>query len=179
MSDNLGSSPIFFEEVDWQHGSEQINDCKYLYMRAVEEIEELTLKVELHEAKLGDPMDMTRELRPWENLLTESRPIEVNQTCRAFQLIFERDYMISYTVLNESYGKYSEQPEMFTGKLLRVFSWSHLLEFTRRTTYAGNELTGPLQHYEAACLNQILDVICTRRPRIFVQKLPAVLLRTN
>jgi hypothetical protein len=35
--------------------------------------------------------------------------------------------MISWTVLNESYGKYPEPPEQFTGKLFRVFSRSHLI----------------------------------------------------
>jgi hypothetical protein len=76
--------------------------------------------------------------------------------------------MVSYTVLNESYGRYPESPEQFSGKLFRVFVWSHLLEFTKRTTYASDEHPGVLQHYEIACLNHVVDVISTGPPRIVV-----------
>jgi hypothetical protein len=41
-----------------------------------------------------------------------------------------------------------------------------LLEFTKKTTYAGDEHPGVLQHYEIACLNHVVDVICTGPPRI-------------
>jgi hypothetical protein len=76
--------------------------------------------------------------------------------------------MVSYTVLNESYGVYPEEPEKFVGKLFRAFSWSHRLEFTKRTTIASEFYPGPLQHYEIACLNHIVDVITTRPPRVEV-----------
>jgi hypothetical protein len=143
----------FFEEVKWEYGSQQINDCEYLYLRDIREIDELTLVIEVHEAKAQVSIDVLPSTTPWADLRTVARPIEVDETCRVFQLTFERDYMISYTVLNESYGKYPEPPEEFVGKLLRVFSRSNLLEFTKQTTYAVNELTGPLQHYEVAGLN--------------------------
>ena len=77
--------------------------------------------------------------------------------------------MVSYTVLNESYGTYPEPPEQFSGKLFRVFEWSHLLEFTKKTTCASDEYSGVLQHYEIACLNHVIDVICTGPPRISVR----------
>jgi hypothetical protein len=80
--------------------------------------------------------------------------------------------MVSYSVLNESYGRYPEDPEKFTGKLFRSFSWSHLLEFTRHTTNASVEYAGPLQHYQVACLNHVLDVIGTKPPRIAIGTWP-------
>jgi hypothetical protein len=167
------------EEVDWEYGYQQINDCGYLFIQSIEEIEELTLAVEVHEAKVQALIAAPRGTTPWENLFSDARPIEVDKTCRIFQLTFERNNMISYTVSNESYSKYPEPPEEFTGKLLRVFSWSHLLEFTKQTTYACNELNGPLQHYELACLNHVLDVICTKPPRIAMQKREAPIVRPN
>ena len=85
-----------------------------------------------------------------------------------FQLAFERDHTISYTVLNESYGNYPQPPEEFTGKLFRIFSRSHLLEFTERTTYANGGNPGFLMHFEIACLNHVIDVICTVPPKIAV-----------
>lgn len=97
-----------------------------------------------------------------------ARPIEEDSTCRVFEVIFERNDIVSYTVLNESYGRYPEPPEEFTGKLFRVFSWSHLLEFTKRTTYASDDNPGVLKHFQIACLNHVFDVIATRPPRIAV-----------
>jgi hypothetical protein len=98
------------------------------------------------------------------------RPIEEDETCRIFQLLFERNHMVAYTVLNESYGKYPEPPEAFTGRLFRIFSHSHLLEFTKRTTYASGDYPGALMHFEIACLNHVIDVICTAAPKIAVGK---------
>jgi hypothetical protein len=167
---SLLSTP--FEEIDWKSGSDEIDDCEYLYILGVEGIKELTLRIEIHEAKAGSPLDTSDDDSPLARLRNGGRPIQVDRSCRKFQVVFERDSMISYSILNESYGKYPEAPEEFSGKLLRVFAWSQLLEFTKRTTYAGNELTGPLQHYQIASLNHVLDVICTRPPRIWMRKPP-------
>jgi hypothetical protein len=83
-------------------------------------------------------------------------------------LIFEQASVVSYTVLNESYGKFPEPPEKFTGKSFRIFSWSHLLEFTRKATIACDEYPGSLQHYQLASQNHVIDVIATKPPRIAV-----------
>ena len=74
--------------------------------------------------------------------------------------------MVSYSVLNESYAAYPMAPEEFTGKLFRVFTWSHLMEFTRRTTCASDEYPGVLRHYEIVCACHVIDVICTQPPTI-------------
>ena len=72
-------------------------------------------------------------------------------------------------MLNESFGMYPEPPEQFTGNLFRIFSRSRLLDFTKQTTYASDEYPGGvLQHYEIACLNHVIDVICTAPPKITV-----------
>lgn len=46
-----------------------------------------------------------------------ARPIQEDDICRVFEVMFDRYDLISYTVLNETYGKYPEPPEAFTGKL--------------------------------------------------------------
>ena len=53
--------------------------------------------------------------------------------------------------------------------LFRVFSWSHLLEFTKRTTNTSDEYPGVLLHYQIACLNHVIDVICTAPPAISIR----------
>ncbi len=94
------------------------------------------------------------------------KPIASNQDCRLFEIIYA--YPISYTVLNETYGKYPEAPEAFTGKLFRQFSYSYLLEMTRKTTYASDDHPGPLppQHHSIVCLNHVIDVITTSEPEM-------------
>jgi hypothetical protein len=82
----------------------------------------------------------------------------------SFELLFDRSQMVSYTVLTEGYGVYPEDPEQFDGKLFRKFSWSHLLEFTKQTTIASELYPGPLEHYQIACLNHVVDVITTGPP---------------
>jgi hypothetical protein len=153
-------------EVPWQEGARLMDDCAYLFATDVRELEELTLGLTIVEAKLQAPIASADVNDPLGFLRIGARPIQEDQTCRVFQVVFDRNHLISYTVLNESYGKYPEPPEAFTGKLFRVFSQSHLLDFTERTTYASQGHPAPLKHFEIACLNHVIDVICTAPPTI-------------
>jgi hypothetical protein len=164
----VGQTELATAGVDWEEGARQINDCEYLYVHSIHEIEELTLEVTVTEAKPQTPILVPRGEGVVDQLLVGGRPIETDGTCRVFRLVFARKEVVSYTVLNELYGVYPEPPEQFTGKLFRVFSWSHLLEFTKRTTRASDEYPGVLQHYEIACQDHVVDVICTGPPRIAV-----------
>jgi len=156
-------------EVGWDEAARQINDCEYLFAQSIREIEELTLEVFITEAKAQAEILVPRDTSELEQLLSGSSPIETDSTCRIFRLIFDRRHMVSYTVLNESYGIYPKPPEQFTGKLFRTFSQSHLLDFTKQTTNASDEYPGGvLQNYEIACLNHVIDVICTAPPKIIV-----------
>jgi len=157
-------------EVPWEEGARLIDECDYLFATDVREIGELTLGLTMAEAKLQAPTGAAEATGPLASLMIGTRPIEEDETCRLFYLLFDRSHMISYTVLNESYGKYPELPEAFTGKLFRIFSQSHLLEFTERTTYASGGYPGVLMHFEIACLNHVIDVICTAPPKIAVGK---------
>lgn len=164
----MDSGGLVAIEVEWEKGASQINECGYLFADSIREIEELTLELLVSEAKPQAEIPVPENGSALERLRAGGRPIETDATCRRFRLIFDRNQMVSYTVLNESYGRYPESPEQFTGKLFRVFSWSHLLEFTKRTTYASDEYPGVLHHYEIACLNHVVDVVCTGPPRISV-----------
>jgi hypothetical protein len=157
-------------EVPWEEGARLINQCEYLFTTEIREIEGATLGLTIVEAKAQVPISTLEDSSPLATLKLGGRPIEQDDTCRVFQLRFDRNHMISYTVLNESYGKYPEPPEAFTGKLFRIFSHSHLLEFTKRTTYASDDYPGILMHFEIACLNHIVDVVCTAPPKIVMGK---------
>ena len=160
-----------FREVPWEDGARLIDQCEYLFARSIQEIEELTLQLTVTEAKAQAPISQDEVSGPLAFLKVGARPIEEDESCRTFELRFDRNYMISYSVSNESYGLFPKPPEEFTGKLFRVFSRSHLLDFTRLTSYASDEHPGPgpLMHFEIACLNHVIDVICTAPPRIKVR----------
>lgn len=159
-------------DIPWQEGARLIDDCTYLFAVHVRELEELTLGLTIVEAKAQAPIAATEDTGPLAFIKLGGSPIEQDDTCRVFEIVFDRNHMISYTVLNESYGRYPEPPEIFTGKLFRIFSRSHLLEFTERTTYASGGHPAPLMHFEIACLNHVFDVIATAPPKIAVGKNP-------
>jgi hypothetical protein len=154
-------------EVDWEEGVRQLNDCEYLFVSKIRPME-LALGLILNEAKPQAEIVVPATASPLERLRDGGRPIEEDATCRQFEVFFEQNSMVSYTVLNESYGKYPEAAEEFVGKLFRVFSKSHLLDFTKKATIACDEYPGPLHHYEIACLNHVIDVITTKPPRIAI-----------
>lgn len=81
--------------------------------------------------------------------------------------------MVSYTVSNESYSAYPKPPEHFIGKRLRIFSWSHLLEWITTTTCVSDVYPGPVQHYQLVCENHIIDVIATQAPHIYTSYIGA------
>ncbi len=74
--------------------------------------------------------------------------------------------MVYYMISNETYGRYPETPEVFEGKRFRSFSQSHLLTFVRQTTNAEIINSEALLHFQIACLNHTIDVICTAPPEI-------------
>jgi hypothetical protein len=153
-------------ELLWTVAAGEINDCENLLVEAIGEREELTLAVVLTEAKPQTPITSFSSEDPLGELRLGGRPIQPDDTCRRFELVFDRQDIVSYTVLNESFGKYPELPEVFEGKLFRIFSHSHLLEFTRSITNPVWELQGDLKHYQIACLNHVVDVISTGTPKI-------------
>jgi hypothetical protein len=166
-------------EVPWEEGARLVDQCTHLFATDIREIEELTLCLKIVEAKAQGSITASDSVGPLAELKIGAKPIEQDETCNQFQLVFGRKHMISYTVSNESYGKYPESPETFTGKLFRIFSHSHLLEFTKQTTYASDEHPGILMHFEIACLNHVIDVICTAPPAFMIRKQKTISPRLN
>lgn len=154
-------------ETSWRDVARELDECRYLYLRSIGEPEELRLRLVVEEARLQErPVLAPAHLPELNELYETAQPIASDQDCRLFEIIYT--YPISYTVLNETYGKYPEAPEVFTGNLFRQFSCSHLLEITRKTTYASDDHPGPLplQHHSIVCLNHVIDVITTGEPEM-------------
>lgn len=145
-----------------------LNDCKYLFISSIREIEELTLEIFADEAKPQEPISVAPYVGEIGQLHVGARPIETDNTCRSFQLVFPRNEMVLYQVLNESYGRFPKAPEMFSGSIFRTFSRSHLLDFVKCNTHASDEYPGILHHYQLVAENHVMDVIMTGQPEILM-----------
>jgi hypothetical protein len=153
-------------DESWKAVAKQIDGCKYLYMRGLHEPRDNEIRFVVEEAGLQAPIIGTGEEYPSSitAVFPEAQPIRSDSSSRLFEIVYY-DYT-SYTVSNETYSKYPEPPELFTGQLFRIFSWSYLLEMTRKTSYANDGHPGPglLEHHSIVCLNHVIDVITTRPP---------------
>ncbi|WP_245536427.1 hypothetical protein [Terriglobus saanensis] len=150
-----------------------MNECEYLYLRWIGEPRELQLRLVIEEAGDFGRVSKTHTDEPAiQALFAGATAIESNESCRLFEVIY--DYPVSYTVVNETYGKYPKEPEKFEGKFFRIFSWSYLLELTKKTSYAADDHPGPgpLQHHSIACLNHVIEVITTKEPEMRILRRP-------
>ncbi|MCB1755804.1 MAG: hypothetical protein KDJ38_09790 [Gammaproteobacteria bacterium] len=143
-----------------------INQCKYLNMIEIQETYKDCLRIVIAEAGVSDAaQEISPEEEPNEALreiLSVSKPIVVTDSSARYEIVFD-DY-IAYAVRNESYAGGIE--EKFEGKLARVYSESAFLNYIGQGTFATTEYPGPFVHYGFCCLNQIIDVVSERPPKV-------------
>ena len=82
----MGSETPSDVELDWIAGTKQIDDCEYLFVDQIREIEELTLEVTITEAKPQAEISVALDEDPLEQLRVGGRPIERDATCRTLPL---------------------------------------------------------------------------------------------
>jgi hypothetical protein len=63
--------------------------------------------------------------------------------------------------MHGSCGKYDD--ENYSGRLIRIYSKSHFLDFIAKNTGAHFEL---YRHYQIACLNHIIDIVSSAEPEL-------------
>lgn len=145
----------------------EIESCKWLFLRQLEEPEENSLRLVVEEAKAdGSPEDI--EVSPGK-FIKGTVPIESDSSCRLFEIIWP--FYVAYTVRNESYTSWDDT-EQWDGRLFRVYSKSHFRDFVSIGTFANNEYPGPLQHWCVLCLRHLVDVVSHVEP--VVRKLKSV-----
>jgi hypothetical protein len=141
-----------------------LNQAKYLYLRHISEPEENSLLLLVQEA-IADRSEM--ELAPDPSSpLAEIRkgasPIKSVEGCKTFELRWPR--YVAYLVTEELVGSAgSDEDEVYTGNLLRVYTQSHFLDHLSRDTGVHIE---PILHYKVICLNHLIDVASYGPPEI-------------
>ena len=65
------------DELDWEEGARQINECENLYIDSVRELEERTLELIVTEAKVQAQILVPRDESPVERLEANGVPVRV------------------------------------------------------------------------------------------------------
>jgi hypothetical protein len=140
---------------------DEINACKYMFLRECWEPEENALKVVIEEAKAdGPPKDL--EVLPGK-IIRGTVAIQSDPSCQMFELLWPS--YVAYCVRNESYTSWDDE-EVFEGRHFRVYSKSHFRDYVARGTFATDEYPGPLQHWSVVCENHLVDVVGSREPEM-------------
>lgn len=147
---------------------DEIDDCRWIYLRELVEPEENVLRLVIEEAKVsGPPEDI--EVLPGK-VISGTRAIESDASCRVFELVWPT--YVSYCVRNESFCT-QDKEEVWEGRLFCLHSKSHFLDFVARATFACADYPGPLRHWGINCLNHIIDVVSVCEPQVRRLRPPA------
>jgi hypothetical protein len=139
----------------------EIDSCKYLYLREVGEPRDNQLRVVVEEAGTG-PFPESRTVAGV--AFTELHAIESNENSRLFEIIWE--HYIAYNIMNESYARVDDYDVAQSGKLMKIYSRSHFLDYLALASIASEDYPGPFRHYCLICLNHVIDVACSTPPTI-------------
>ena len=143
---------------------EQLDKCKWLFLREISEPEDNSLRLLIEEARASDVSEnMTIDNVTLQGL----RKIEHDDSCRTFEVTW--DTYICYSVVNESYVN-SDKPGTYTGQRVRSYSESPFLEYIRNATFASADYPGPYKHIAVLCENHIVEVAATVEPCVRLVK---------
>ena len=146
---------------------EDLNSHKYLDLLEIGETDEWDFRLVIAEAgTIEDSLPVTPDEEPNDKirkLLNESKPIEVTESSKLYEVVFN-DY-ITYSVTNESHANAGEN-EKFEGKLVRIYSKSAFLDYVANNTFATSDYPGPFKHYGFCCLNHIIDIASVEPPTV-------------
>ena len=143
---------------------DSINSVKYLYLRELSEPRDNSLRLVVQEAvdNRSAPPSVRSEVPEFANILKDAWPIESVEGCKTFELSWERyaAYLVTEELIGAG-GTYDD--EVYMGRLLRVYTKSHFLDYLARDTGGHIE---PIQHFKLVCLNHLIDVGCYAAPDI-------------
>jgi hypothetical protein len=149
---------------------ESIRACQYLYLHAISEPEENTLRVVLLEAKVGNPPSQQR-LAAEKNLklramLEKTNEIIHGEECQIFELNWPS--YIGYSVENESYSLPEPKESVGEGRLMVEYTESVYLNYLSKTTFASPDYPGRFKHWSLYCLNHTINVASVNAPLITI-----------
>ncbi len=149
-----------------------IEACEFLYLHAVSEPEEGGVRLVVHEAKTGGPVEAdilaSEPLPELKKILAESSAIVHGPDCKVFTITWDK--YIGYCVENESFALPEPSSSIGEGRLLRTYSQSVYLDFIAKASFASPEYPGPFKHWAVLCLDHIINVVSTEEPTIRISQ---------
>ena len=143
---------------------DSLNSVKYLYLRELSEPRDNSLSLVVQEAidNRSAPPSARSEIPEFAEILQDAWPIESVEGCKTFELSWKR--YAAYLVTEELIGaRGTYDDEIYTARLLRVYTKSHFLDYLARDT--GGQVE-PIQNLKLVCLNHLIDVDCYAAPDI-------------
>lgn len=140
-----------------------LNQAKYLFLRHISEPEDNSLRLVVEEAIADRTETVSPDpTSPFAEILKGASPIKSVEGCRRFELQWSR--YVAYLVTEEGVGSgSSDEDEVYTGNLLRVYTKSHFLDHLSRDTGGHFE---PILHYKLICQNHLIDVASYSPPEV-------------
>jgi hypothetical protein len=124
------------------------------------------LRIVVEEAVVNEAVGVASDRPELAHLLAGAHPIESVEGCRTFQLSWK--HYLAYLVTEGLVGSNASNgynDEVYTGKILRVYTRSHFLDHVMRDT--GGHIQEIL-HYKLICLNHLIDVVSYYPPDVQV-----------
>ena len=141
---------------------EEINSCKYLYLRNLLEPADNQLQIVIEEAKAGRAVPDV-DVGGVKIGKGDLRAIESDETCHRFKLSL-KDY-VGYSVINETTAA-GDPAKNYIGRLLRLYTESHFLDYLKSQSDLFSVFTGTYLHLEICCLNHVINVVSKTIPLI-------------
>ena len=148
---------------------ERLNAAKYVDLREISEPNKNvfnSLRIVVEEAVVNEAAAVATDRPELTQLLAGAHPIESVEGCKMFQLSWK--HYLAYLVTEELVGSNASngyEDEVYTGKILRVYTRSHFLDHVMRDT--GGRIQEIL-HYKLICLNHLIDVVSYYRPDVLL-----------
>lgn len=136
---------------------DDINLCKYVYLKEICEPEDNCLRLIVEEAiEGGEPgaIDSTG---------LSGKGIQVANESRVFEIYF--DSYIGYSIIDESLAL-PDDSEIFEGRIFCIYDKSNYLDYLKKSSFATEDHPGPFVHYGFNCLNHIIDIASADEPEI-------------
>lgn len=147
----------------------QLNSAKYVGLREISEPNKSvfnSLRIIVEEAVVNEAAVVVSDQPELATLVAGAHPIESVEGCKTFQLSWK--HYLAYLVTEELVGSnalsgYAD--EVYSGKILRVYTKSHFLDHVMRDT--GGHIQEIL-HYKLICLDHLIDVVSYYPPNVEV-----------
>jgi hypothetical protein len=141
-----------------------LNQAQYLYLRHISEPEDNSLRLVVEEAMAdrSETGSMRDPASPFAEILKDASPIKSTDKSKTFELHWSR--YVAYLVTEEVVGSGGDyEGEIYTGKLFRLYTKSHFLDYLSRDTGGHIE---PILHYKVICQNHLIDVASYSPPEV-------------